>query len=91
MRRNPEEVLKTIGKIYGVKFDEILRTGKRGFDARDVAIYLLKKESKLSLKDIGDRIGVGFSAVGNQWTRIKKRIEDEPEFEIKVQKCSAFL
>jgi len=87
VKRNPEEVLKTIGKVYGVKADEILKSGKRGFDARDMAIYLLKKESKLSLKDIGERIGVGFSAVGNQWTRVKKRLETDAAFAQMVLKC----
>jgi REP element-mobilizing transposase RayT len=87
VRRSPEEVLKVIGKVYGVKADEILKSGKRGFDARDAAIYLLKKESKLSLKELGRRMGVGFSAVGNQWTRIKKRMETDEVFGEKVLNC----
>src|ERR1700690_3964598 len=64
VRKDPEEMLRKVGKIYGVKAEEILKTGKRRFEARDAAIYLLKKESKLSLKEIGKRMGVGFSAVG---------------------------
>lgn len=88
VKRNPEEILKTIGRVYGVKAEEILKFGKRGFEARDAAIYLLKKESKLSLKEIGGRIGVGFSAVGNQWTRVKKRMEEDGAFAQRVLKCS---
>lgn len=87
VRRSPEEVLKRIEKVYGVKAKEILKTGKRKFEARDAAIYLLKKESKLSLKAIGNRMGVGFSAVGNQWAKVKRRMEEDRVFNQKVLKC----
>ncbi len=58
--------------MYGEKPEEVLRAGRRKSVARAVAIYLLKKESGLSLGEIGKRMEVGFSAVGNQWSKIKK-------------------
>jgi chromosomal replication initiation ATPase DnaA len=52
-----------------------------------VAIYLLKRESGLSLKEIGKRMGVGFSGVGNQWARIKVRVAKDRSFAKRLLKC----
>jgi putative transposase len=87
VRQDPDKVLKSVGKVYGVKAGDILKSGKRRVEARDAAIYLLRKESKLSLKDIGSRMGVGFSAVGNQWSRVKGRMEMDAGFAQRVLKC----
>ncbi len=83
----PEKVLEKVGKVYGEKPEEILKAGRRGREARDVAIYWLRKESGLSLKEIGRRIGVGFSAVGNQWTRIKAKASSDDAFAKRLLKC----
>jgi chromosomal replication initiation ATPase DnaA len=41
----------------------------------------------LSLKEIGKRIGVGHSAVGNQWARIKAKIAKDRSFGKRLLKC----
>ncbi len=87
VKADPEKILGKIAEVYGGKPEEILQAGRRGMDSRDAAIYLLKREAGLSLREIGKRMGVGFSAVGNQWTRIKKRMPVDREFAKKVLKC----
>jgi chromosomal replication initiation ATPase DnaA len=64
-----------------------LRAGRRKSEAREVAVYLLKKESGLSLGEIGKRMGIGFSAVGNQWTKIKRKLAEDPKFGRMVIRC----
>ncbi len=59
VKKEPAKVLEKIGEVYGEKPEEILKSGRRRREAREVAIYLLKKESGLSLKEIGKRMGVG--------------------------------
>lgn len=83
---DPDEALNRVARKFGTQSTEILRAGKRT-EARDVAIYLLKKECGLSLKQVGQRIGVGFSAVGNQWAKIKVKVESDKRFVQKIKKC----
>jgi hypothetical protein len=66
----------------------VLLAGAREFKARDAAIYWLKKDSKLSLRAIGERSGVGVSAVGNQWSKIKKRMSKDPGYAQRLLKCN---
>lgn len=87
MKQDPGKVLEKVGKEYGENPGEILKAGRRRTESRDAAIYLLKTESGLSLKEIGNKMGIGFSAVGNQWARIKSRFEKDKTFAKKVIKC----
>jgi REP element-mobilizing transposase RayT len=87
VKADPQEVLKKVGLVYGEKPEEILKSGRRKAEAREVAIYLLKRESGLSLKEIGKRMGVGFSAVGNQWARIKVKVAKDRSFAKRLLKC----
>jgi DNA-directed RNA polymerase specialized sigma subunit len=87
VKKDPNKVLKRIGEVYGEKPEEILKSGKRRREAREAAIYWLKKESGLSLKEIGERMGVGFSAVGNQWARIKAKMAKDKAFGKRLLKC----
>ena len=82
-----EEVLAKVAKMYGEKPEEILKAGRRKSEARDVAIYLLKRKSGMSFKSIGLRMGVGASAVGNRWLAIKKKIAEDKKFAEKLVKC----
>ena len=45
-----------------------------------MAIYLLKKESGLSLKEIGKRMGVSLGAVGHYWITAKERMKNDKAF-----------
>ncbi len=87
VKKEPAMVLEKIGVVYGEKPDEILKSVRRRREAREVAIYWLKKESGLSLKEIGKRMGVGFSAVGNQWARIKTKMAKDRAFAKRLLKC----
>ena len=86
VKQSPEEVIRKAARAYGEKPEELLRAQKRGSEARDVAIYLLKKESGLSLKEIGQRMGIGATAVGNRWTKIKARVLNDKELVKKLIK-----
>ena len=86
IKQEPEKVIEKIAKAYGEKPEEILRGGRKGFEARDVAIYLLKRECGLSLKEIGKRMGVGSTAAGNRWVRIKQRLVKDKGLVKRIEK-----
>ncbi len=65
---------------------ELLRAGQRRSEARDLAIYLLKKEAGMSLKEIRKRMGIGPTAVGNRWVKVKKRVAKDKWLAQKVLK-----
>ncbi len=53
----------------------------------DPFFYLLKKRLGMSSKEIGLKMGIGASAVGNQWLKIKKRLAEDKELAGKLLKC----
>jgi len=53
----------------------------------DIGIYLLKKEYGYSLREIGEVMGVGFSAAGNRWQGMKRRLLKEEGLDKTVAKC----
>lgn len=86
VKQDPDRLIAKVAKAYGEKSEELLRAGKRGSEARDVAIYLLKRESGLSLKEIGRRMGVGLTAVGNRWVMMKERLLRDKALAQKIDK-----
>ncbi len=86
VKQDPQRLIARVAKAYGEKPEELLRAGKRGSEALDVAIYLLKRESGLSLKGIGLRMGVGLTAVGNRWVKMKQRLLKDKGLNEKINK-----
>lgn len=85
VRKSPQEVIAKVAKAYGEKAEAFLKAGKRRSEARDVAIYLLKKEAGLSLREIGKKIGIGATAVGNRWVKMKERVLREKELAKRIE------
>jgi putative transposase len=87
LRPAPERVLLNVAKMYGVKLEDIQKPRSRNNEARDVAIYLLKKESGLSSKAIGQVLGVIPSAIGNRWNGMKRRVAQDKALAQRIAKC----
>ncbi len=69
-----------------VKPGELLVARARRREAKEVAIYRLKRESGLSLREIGERMGVSYGAVGHYWTAAKDRLRQDRAFAQKLKK-----
>ena len=52
-KHDPDRVLESVAKAFKLEVAEVLRVTRRPNGARDVAIWLLRKESGLSLREIG--------------------------------------
>jgi REP element-mobilizing transposase RayT len=86
VKQDPAKILEKVAKSYGIKPEEVLVARARRREAKEMAIYLLKKESGLSLKEIGRRMGVSLGAVSHLWASAKKRLVEDKAFEKKVFK-----
>ncbi len=82
-----EKVLAKVAEVYGVKKEEIVKSRKKENEARDVAIYLLKKTAGISSRETAKVLGVSPSAIGNRWAVIKIRMEKDRRLEKMVHKC----
>ncbi len=86
IKQDPEKVIEWVAKNHGIKPEEVLVARARRREPKEVAIYLLKKEAGLSLKEIAKRMGVSLGAVGHHWVKAKKRLAEDKEFAKKLLK-----
>ncbi len=73
---------------------EILMQAKRGQvnEPRNIAVYLSRKRSGLSLEDIGQKFGIAtYSSVSSIVTRIKKQLLNNKKLRNKIETISQQL
>ncbi|MBI2985504.1 MAG: transposase [Deltaproteobacteria bacterium] len=68
----PEDVLREVGKHFGIEGGEISGRGQRYTEPRYLASYLLRRYCLMSLREIGERVGLHYSAVGNAIRRVRE-------------------
>lgn len=68
----PEAVLRQIEKYFGIKGEDIKRRSQRYTEPRYLTSYLLRKHCLLSLREIGERVGLHYSAVGNAIRQLRE-------------------
>jgi REP element-mobilizing transposase RayT len=70
-----EDVVRAVAGVFGVEGDEIKRKGSRDNRARNVTVYLVKRYSGLSNKEIGEIFGrVHYSAVSKVSARVEREM-----------------
>ena len=66
-------VIRAVEKYYGIKENELRKRGHRYTEPRYVASYLLRRDCLMGLREIGERVGLHYSAVGNAIRRLRDR------------------
>jgi chromosomal replication initiation ATPase DnaA len=66
----PEAIMAAVGKYYGIKPQEMKGRGWRYTEPRHVASYLMRRYGLMGLREIGEWVGLHFSAVGNAVQRV---------------------
>jgi hypothetical protein len=66
----PEAIMVAVGKYYDIRAEEIKGRGQRYTEPRYVASYLMRRYGLLGLREIGERVGLHLSAVGNAVQRV---------------------
>jgi hypothetical protein len=60
-----EAITAAVAKYYGIKPEEMKGRGWQYTEPRYVASYLMRRYGFMGLREIGERVGLHFSAVGN--------------------------
>jgi len=68
----PDAVLKEVESYFGIKSEEIRKREQRYTDARYVASFL-RRHCLMSLREIGEGVGLHYSAVGNAIGQVRDR------------------
>jgi hypothetical protein len=69
-----DAVIREVERYYGIKGEEELRgRGHRYTEPRYVASYLLRRYGLMGLREIGERVGLHYSAVGNAIRQLRDR------------------
>ena len=69
----PDKVLREVENYFGIKGEEIRRRKQSYTDARYVASLMLRRYCLMSLREIGERVGLHYSAVGNAIRQVRDR------------------
>ncbi len=68
----PEAVLSEVKEYFGIEGGEIRNRGQRYTEPRYLASYLLRQYCLMGLREIGERVGLHYSAVGNAVRRVRE-------------------
>jgi chromosomal replication initiation ATPase DnaA len=66
----PEAIMAAVGKYYGIIPEQMKGRGWRHTEPRYVASYLMRRYGFMGLREIGEQVGLHFSAVGNAVQRV---------------------
>jgi REP element-mobilizing transposase RayT len=69
----PEVILAEVARYFGIRSEAIRRREQRYTEARYVASLLLRRYGLMSLQEIGKKVGLHYSAVGNAIRQIRDR------------------
>ncbi len=73
-----EKVIDAVCRFFRVGFSELKKRKKRDFK-RQALMYLLSRKSGLKLDEIGDILGIGYSAVSQGIKKFKEELESNRE------------
>jgi len=72
-RMRPEEILRRVGKCYGIPAETLVGRGGYGMEARNVAMALVWEHRALRLREIGELFGgIDYAAVAQRIRRVNK-------------------
>jgi hypothetical protein len=85
---DPDTIKRAVAEFYGIDEGELLRSRRGDFnEPRNVAIYLTRRLSRDSLKQIGQRFGLDkYSSVSSAIERMKALISKDRQLRDRVER-----
>jgi REP element-mobilizing transposase RayT len=87
------QIEKTVSGVYQIEIDELLKSRRGNYnEARNVAIYLMRKYTGAPLKDIGSRFGMSsYSSVSSVIIRIKQAMDRNKKLRQRITAAEKLL
>ena len=83
-----EEIMDSICIYFDISMDEIVRNKNK----RDIAIYLLKKHTCLTNRQIGEQFGnISYSAVAKAYWRFSERLKKDKMLRKKIAEIMSYV
>ncbi len=82
-----QSVIKTVSEIYGIEASDIVSQKRQGdiAEARQVAMYVIRKVSGMQLQDIGDLFGKTHSTVNYSIDQTERKIKTDFSLRSRVE------
>lgn len=80
-----EDILVVVARAYGNDVDTLLQPTRRPHEARQVAIYLVRRVAGVALKAIAEAFGMGYTGVSRRVSEIARRMETDTRLEKRIQ------
>jgi len=93
-RVKPEKIISVVAEIFGIKSRDIKgeRRTNAVAEARQVVMYLLRKELELPLEKVAQEVNrKDHTTVLHAYDKIESLIENNEAFAKKVSQCTAFI
>lgn len=84
-RISSEEIMEIITKKYGKSLEELRQLKKYPVKEKKIAVYLMKKLTNLSNREIGEQFGLSYSAVSKAAGSVEREIGEEKRFQKEVE------
>jgi putative transposase len=88
MSRDPiteQAIIKAVARRFKITLESLLKEKSRPMRARQIAIYLLRRYSTLTNREIGEKFGLGHSAVSKAGLHIERLIAHNTGLRRKVE------
>lgn len=85
-RPTAEAVLRQVARGYGLGVEAVRRPTRRPSEARQVAVYALRRQAGLALTTIAQCMGLGYTAVSRRVSAVAERLTRDRRFRHRVSK-----
>jgi chromosomal replication initiation ATPase DnaA len=86
--RTPDAVLQQVAQHYGVRVADLVRPTRRPSEARQVALYGLRRWAGEALAAIARRLGLTYSAVSRRVRTVERRLATDRRWGARLAELS---
>jgi REP element-mobilizing transposase RayT len=83
---SPEAVLQHVARDYGLAVPDLVRPTRRPTEARQVALYGLRRWAGEALPSIARRMGMSYSAVSRRVGAVARRLAQDKRLRLRVER-----
>ncbi len=82
-----DAVLQRVARSYHLRVADLVRSSRRPSEARQVALYGLRREAGQGLAAIADRMGLRYGSVSRHVQAVTGRLRRDPRFRQRAEKA----